>query len=855
NTDADLRGLLQRFNEQLASLLVQCRAVNAQLQEMDRAWRTLSAELDHLDRRVAETVASEGPAGPMRRVAALLAGLRESALRMALQHSLDWPEHYYQPQEPDDALNVLSRDLLARMRALAAAPEPLTDIGLTLTADLQRYQDLHVSLHEFAMGLRQQAVELERAMSQTLVVLSARDAEILDTGAALQRRIHTATGRTSTLVALLAAVMAALVTALTTAFMLRNLRRPMDKVRAAMAAISDGEFNTTVHLGRHDEWEDIERALNSMAMNLATYYAEIQENRAELVQAYGELKRAEAKYRTIADYNYDMEGWLAPDGALIYISPSCERITGYPPERFLATPELLHQIIHRDDMGLWLQHMQAATEPGGEGADFRIFRRDGRMRWISQVTRTLPGNQGLRFSMRDITDRKFMEKQLEYESLHDPLTGLSNRALCLDRIRLAQERAKRRGAYFAVVFMDLDRFKIVNDSLGHAMGDKLLIETSTRLLKAVREVDTVSRFGGDEFILLLEDLNLPREGIRTVRRVRELLRESFGLEGHDVPLSASFGVVLSSAAGSNNPEEILQNANLAMHRAKEAGRDRIKVFNPHMLDQAQGLMHLEHDLRAAVAGGEFSLVYQPIYALANSRLTGFEALVRWDHPTRGRIDPGEFIPVAEGTGIINELGRYVLARACRDFVRWATRFPDAGRLTMAVNVSSRQFARHDLVEMVQAVLAETGMPPRRLKLEITETSIMEHGASVVLKLGRLKQLGILMSIDDFGTGYSSLAYLQKFPLDNLKIDLSFVKMLDVAPENVEIVRAIITLAHTLGLEVVAEGVEKPEHLEVLCSLDCEYGQGYLLARPLEEAQVLELLAAQPGNTPSCEVFA
>ena len=381
----------------------------------------------------------------------------------------------------------------------------------------------------------------------------------------------------------------------------------------------------------------------------------------------------------------------------------------------------------------------------------------------------------------------------------------------------------------------------------------LLIETSTRLLKAVREVDTVSRFGGDEFILLLEDLSLPREGIRTVRRVRELLHESFRLEGHDVPISASFGVVLSPT-GSNNPEEILQNANLAMHRAKDAGRDRIKVFNANMLNQAQGLMHLEHDLRSAVTANEFSLVYQPIYSLSRNNLTGFEALIRWDHPTRGRIEPGEFIPVAEGTGIINELGRFVLARACRAFVEWAARFPVTSKLTMAVNVSSRQFARHDLVEMVEAVLAETGMPPRSLKLEITETSIMEHGASVVSKLNRLKELGILVSIDDFGTGYSSLAYLQKFPLDNLKIDLSFVKMLDVAPENVEIVRAIITLAHTLGLEVVAEGVEKPEHLEVLCSLDCEYGQGYLFSRPLAEEQVLELLASPPQETRYCEVL-
>lgn len=561
--------------------------------------------------------------------------------------------------------------------------------------------------------------------------------------------------------------------------------------------------------------------------------------------AEGALKKNEERYRMLADYNYNWETWMGPDGKMIYVSPSCERITGYSPEAFMKDSGFIEKIIHEHDLDNWKKHMAEESFKDGRIPDYRIFRKNGRMSWISQTNRKVKGNQGedmgLRCSMQDITDRKFMEKQLHYEALHDPLTGLANRVLCLDRISQAMERAKRRtNYYFAVIFMDLDRFKVVNDSLGHTFGDKVLQEVSDRLLRCVRDLDTVSRFGGDEFVLLLEEMPLPREAIRVVKRVRRILNTPIQIDGHDVLISASFGIVFSPM-DYEEPEELLQNANIAMHRAKESGRNRVKVFNARMLDTAIKLMTLEGDMRRVIGSDEFFLEYQPMFSLSDMRLKGFEALVRWNHPVKGLLPPVDFIPMAEETGLILELGQWVLEAACKVLVAWRERFEVAQDLTMSVNISGRQFSQHDLVDRIFGILGKTTLPPDKLKLEITETSIMEDANASIVKLEQLKKMGIKVSIDDFGTGYSSMSYLQKFPLDNLKIDLSFVQNMDTAQENVGIVKAIIELAHSLELEVVAEGVEKKEHHKILKELGCEFGQGFLFSRPVDLKSAEDLI--------------
>jgi diguanylate cyclase (GGDEF)-like protein/PAS domain S-box-containing protein len=558
------------------------------------------------------------------------------------------------------------------------------------------------------------------------------------------------------------------------------------------------------------------------------------------------LQQSEDRHRIVAEYTHGMECWISPSGEMIYVSPSCERITGYPREHFLADRNGLENLVHPDDVEAWRQfHSQSLDD---ESLDYRIRHKNGSQRWVNEVKRDVMGGNGgslgVRISLRDITDRKKMELQLRHLALHDPLTGLANRTLCLDRIRQAVERSRRRKPHsFSIIFLDLDRFKVLNDSLGHAFGDQVLIAVSELLRGSIRSLDTVSRFGGDEFVILLEELSSPREAIQAVQRIREVLRQPFSLEGHEVQLTASMGLTLGMQ-GAESPEDLLRNANVAMHQAKKAGRNRFKAFTQAMLDRASNLLVLETDLRGAIAKGEFFLVYQPIVRLdGTAALHGFEALIRWNHPQKGLISPGEFIPVAEESGLIVDIGLMVLREASKTLQAWRESTPLATDLVMSVNLSPRQFSDTTLVEAVKTVLAETGLPPKALKLEITESAIMDNAASAADKLRKLKALGMALSIDDFGTGYSSMSSLQQFPMDTLKIDLSFVQRMEAGPEGLEIVKAIISLAHSLQLQVIAEGVERETQRDLLRGLACEFAQGYLYARPLPAQQAWEYLIA------------
>ncbi len=559
------------------------------------------------------------------------------------------------------------------------------------------------------------------------------------------------------------------------------------------------------------------------------------------VQAEQALQRSEERYRIVAEYNHDMECWLSPTGQMLYVSPSCERITGYDREFFLAAPQALPGILHPEDREGWDHFISARTLGDDDSQDFRILHKDGFTCWVNAVKREVMGgnggSMGTRLSLRDITDRKEMELQLRHLALHDPLTALANRTLCLDRIRQAMERARRRHPYsFSLVFLDLDRFKILNDSLGHAFGDQVLIAVADILRRSVRSLDTVSRFGGDEFVILLEELSSSREVVQAIQRLRAALTQPLNLSGHDIQLTASMGVTIGTQHA-DTPEDLLRNANIAMHQAKKAGRNRFKAFTPGMLATASKMLALETDLRRGLNRGEFFMVYQPIVKLdRKATLHGYEALVRWNHPERGLISPAEFIPVAEESGLIVDLGRIVLRGSRAPLRRWRLDAPAAAELIVSVNISPRQFSDATLVDTVKAVLAETGLPPANLKLEITETAIMENAGSAVERLRKLKTLGIALSIDDFGTGYSSMNTLQQFPLDTLKIDLSFIRRMDHSSEGLEIVKAIISLAHSLRLQVVAEGVERSEQLAILTALGCEYAQGYYYSKPVDVDQ-------------------
>jgi diguanylate cyclase (GGDEF)-like protein len=434
------------------------------------------------------------------------------------------------------------------------------------------------------------------------------------------------------------------------------------------------------------------------------------------------------------------------------------------------------------------------------------------------------------------------ENKLIHEALHDNLTQLPNRILLIDRLGQALERTRRQLGYgFAVLFLDFDGFKIINDSLGHAEGDALLVNLARRLQAAVRSVDTVSRLGGDEFVILLDNVQNETEVIRTVERLQTELAQPFELNGQRVFVTASIGLVLSNQHSYQAPDEILRDADTAMYQAKSGGKARYMLFDASMRAQVVARLNVENELREAIEREEFLLHYQPILDLRTQRVAGFEALLRWLHPTRGYIPPMEFIPVAEETGLIVPIGSWVLKEATRQMAEWHRRSVSNQKLTISVNLSARQFKQTHLADEVGLALDASLLPAQALKLEITESAFMEEAEAAVYTLNRLRALGVQVQIDDFGTGYSSLSYLHRFPIDTLKVDRSFITRMGQAGEHSEIVRTIVTLAHDLGMTVIAEGVETAEQLEYVKQMACELGQGYLISKPLAADSAVKFL--------------
>ena len=445
----------------------------------------------------------------------------------------------------------------------------------------------------------------------------------------------------------------------------------------------------------------------------------------------------------------------------------------------------------------------------------------------------------------DITAYKQTEEQLLHNAFHDVLTGLPNRALFMERMRYVVERAKRYKDYlFAILFLDLDRFKIVNDSLGHMIGDRLLIEIARRLETCLRSGDTVARLGGDEFAILLESIRDVGDATNVAKRIHKALVPPFNLGGHEVFTTFSIGIALSSM-GYDHPETLLRDADTAMYRAKAVGRGCHAVFDTVMHTQAVALLQLENDLRRAIERQEFRILYQPIIALDTGRIAGFEALVRWQHPEQGLLSPGAFIPTAEETRLILPIGQWALQQACQQMSHWQKQFAAYPPLTISVNLSGKQLSQPDLIEQIDQTLEDTGLETGSLKLEITESMLMDNAESARVLLGQLRARNIQLSIDDFGTGYSSLSYLRRFPLNTLKIDRSFISKMGIDDENAEIVRTIVTLAHNLGIYVTAEGVETEAQLVQLWALQCEYAQGYFFSRPLDSKAAEALLTAAP----------
>jgi diguanylate cyclase (GGDEF)-like protein/PAS domain S-box-containing protein len=527
---------------------------------------------------------------------------------------------------------------------------------------------------------------------------------------------------------------------------------------------------------------------------------------------------------------------------LFYINRSAEKVFGRSIAEFFENSQLWLEATHPEDRQEVEQAVPHLLDTGSISLNYRIVRPDGEIRWISDRRQIIYDDLGnasrIDGVISDITNQKLAEERLRYDALHDSLTGLPNRTLFMERVEQALKRSKRHPEnWFAVLFIDLDRFKLINDSFGHGVGDELLIEVAALIEGLLRSTDTVARLGGDEFTILLDDLQDKADVELLTDRILKKLTSPLSLGEYTIFMSASIGVVLSSK-GYQKGEDLLRDADIAMYRAKSKGKGCYSIFDVEMYEQTLNLLQMHTDLQLASERQEFLLHYQPIVSLQTGQIMGLEALIRWQHPVRGLISPADFIPAAEETGLIIQIGEWVLQEACQQMQIWQTQFPEISSLKMSINLASKQFQEQHFIETLDRILSSTGVEASSLELEITESVLMDQGEATLHLLSQLKSRRISLSIDDFGTGYSSLGYLRRFPINRLKVDRSFVSHMNIVGENCEIVRTIINLAHTLGMDVVAEGVETVEQRDLLQLLGCEFAQGYLFYKPLNAQEAM-----------------
>jgi diguanylate cyclase (GGDEF)-like protein/PAS domain S-box-containing protein len=588
----------------------------------------------------------------------------------------------------------------------------------------------------------------------------------------------------------------------------------------------------------------------AIALENARLYEQTKQEISERSLAEASLRESEERYSLAArGANDGLWDWDL-DNDQIYYSPRWKAILGYAEEEIKGNLQEWFARIHLED----LVEVQLALSAHLEGVsdhfehEYRIKHKDGTYLWVLTRGLAVRDAAGKAYrvagSQTDITLRKQAEEKLSHDALHDTLTGLPNRALFLDRLERVLEHAKRNKKYiFAVLFLDIDRFKNVNDRFGHLIGDKLLIAIGERLRSSTRFSDTVARLGGDEFVILVEDLENMEDATQIASRIQEIISQPFKIDSNEVYTSCSVGVILNDESY-RSASEFLRDADIAMYRAKSEGRARYIIFDTNMRTELMNRIWMENDLRRAIREQEFRLHYQPILSLNTGRLVGFEALIRWQHPTQGLVPPMQFIPLAEETRLIIPIGRWVLKEACKQLLEWEERYKDEVPLSMSVNISSVQLNCQDFVEQVEQIISEVGLNPVRLVLEITESMIVEDNQIAAGVISKLKALGVRVHLDDFGTGYSALSYLQRYPIDILKIDRGFIGKINGNGENIEIIKAILNLAGDLNMAVIAEGIETEGQYELLKELNCQYGQGFFIAKPMDHKAIETLLESK-----------
>lgn len=566
-------------------------------------------------------------------------------------------------------------------------------------------------------------------------------------------------------------------------------------------------------------------------------------------QLFSHSVKSEKRFRLLAENTSDVITLHSLDGRFLYVSPSSEKQLGYHPSELMG--KKLTDYLHDDDKAELAKAFKLIEDQEFASYSYRFCTKDGAYVWLEaswQLATESNGARHLVSSARNITERKRFELELAFAAQHDSLTGLVNRAMFMEHLeRVVSQRSENPSLRAAVLFIDLDRFKITNDSLGHSVGDSLLKGFAKRLRQCVKEEDTVARFAGDEFAILLENLTTHSDAKIIAERIHKILENAFDLEGYEVFSSASIGMAFINAT-TVTAEDVIRNADVAMYSAKRAGGSSFTVFNASMYQGYIERLNLEADLRVALEEEQLSLAYQPIFDLKSRTLAGFEALLRWNHPELGFITPDKFVPIAEETGLILKVDDWVLAEACRQMVAWQKKFVKADEVFMSVNLSTRHLMLDQAAEDLLQIVRNQGLDTKNLKFEVTEGAVMSNADAGAAVLARFRSEGIKIQIDDFGTGYSSLSYLHKLPLDSLKIDRSFVQRMEGGRQDIEIIRTILSLAKNLNFDVVAEGIETQYQLETLAGMGTTHGQGYFIAKPLQPDIVAARFFADKRNS-------
>lgn len=615
-------------------------------------------------------------------------------------------------------------------------------------------------------------------------------------------------------------------------------------------------------------WVDLKESVRGLSALVLIFDIYTMWQHFQLQRIRRELAQRDELFQLITENAADMIAVVDSDGNRLYNSPAYEKVLGYSGEDLSASSSV-DQIHPADRERVMQAAAKARTTGHGQRLEYRMRHKNGAWRILESTASPIQNGNGngksgrLVIVNRDITERKRAEEMLEHRALHDGLTDLPNRALFLDRLQHSLIRARRHTDYtFVVLFIDIDGFKVLNDSLGHSAGDELLIQFAKRLRACFRDTDTIARsasaldskltddglarLGGDEFTVLLDDVAEPSHAIRAARRILDRIAQPFTIGNQKIVISASVGIAASSNSY-NDAESLLRDAEIAMYRAKQAGKARCEVFDPAMHSTAVRRLKLETDLRRGLEQGELLVYYQPIISLESGKIVGFEALSRWK-TMHGMVSPADFIPIADETGLILPINRALMTECFGQLLAWQSKLPCTPPLSMSLNITPRQFSQPELAKEIGALIKDSGVRPSAVNLEITETIAMGDADHAFSVLSDLKSLGVRLSIDDFGTGYSSLSRLPRFPLDALKIDRVFISQMCSDHDNHEIVRLIVNLAHSLGLKVVAEGTDTDEQIIELKRLGCEMTQGFLYSPPVDPVQAFDLLLASHKQT-------